>query len=133
VSTTARAGAPAGNGGSEVIARATLRYLKGSPQKTRLVANEIRGKRVDEARAYLRACRRSVAADILKLLQSAVANTESSKEAAMVDADELRVHRILVDRGPMQKRIQPAPMGRAYGILKRTCHVTIELGSSGKK
>lgn len=120
--------------GAKALSSAKVRFLKGSAQKTRLVANEIRGKRVDEARAFLRNCRRRIADDILKLLKSAQANLENHPEkAAMVDPDDLVVTRVLVDRGPMQKRIQPAPMGRAYRIQKRTCHVVLEIGTAGKQ
>ena len=115
-----------------VASLATLRYLRSSAQKTRLVVDQIRGKRVDEARALLKTSRKSVARDVLKLLMSAVANTENRPEAAgMIDQDELYVTRAEVGEGPAMKRIQPAPMGRAYPIRKRTCHVTLELGSLG--
>lgn len=115
-----------------VASTAKLRYLRASAQKTRLVVDQIRGLRVDEARAFLKNSVKRVAADVLKLLQSAQANTEAKAErAAMFDADELYVTKAFVDEGPMMKRTQPAPMGRAYPIHKRTCHVTIELGSIG--
>ena len=111
---------------------AKLRYLRASAQKTRLVVDQIRGLRVEEARAYLKNCEKRVAKDVLKLLQSAHANTEArADQASMFDADDLYVTRVYVDEGPMMKRTQPAPMGRAYPIHKRTCHVTIELGSIG--
>ncbi len=112
--------------------KAKLRYLRASAQKTRLVVDQIRGKRVDEARAVLKNSIKRVAREVLKVLQSAQANTEARPEtAAMFDADELYVTRAFVDEGPITKRSQPAPMGRAYPIHKRTCHVTIELGSIG--
>jgi large subunit ribosomal protein L22 len=113
-----------------VASTAKLRYLRASAQKTRLVVDQIRGLRVDEARAILKNSVKRVAHDVLKLLQSAQANTESRPDsAAMFDVDDLYVTRAWVDEGPTQKRTQPAPMGRAYPIRKRTCHVTIELGS----
>ena len=109
-----------------------MRHLRASAQKTRLVVDVIRGMRVDDARAYLKNSIKRVARDVLKVLQSAQANTESRPEAAaMFDADDLFVTRAVVDEGPIMKRSQPAPMGRAYPIHKRTCHVTIELGSIG--
>jgi large subunit ribosomal protein L22 len=115
-----------------VASTAKLRNLRASAQKTRLVVNEIRGLRVDEARAFLRNSVKRVARDVLKLLQSAQANTESrGEQASMFDADELFITKAFVDEGRMAKRSQPAPMGRAYPIHKRTCHVTIELGSLG--
>lgn len=112
-----------------VVSEATLRHLRSSAQKTRLVVDQIRGRRVDEARAVLQASRKAVARDLLKLLLSAVANTENRQDLmAMVDADQLVVTRAEVGDGPVLKRIQPAPMGRAYPIRKRSCHVTLELG-----
>ena len=114
-----------------VASSATLRYLRASAQKTRLVVDQIRGRRVDEARALLRASNKAVARDLLKLLTSAVANTENSPGGGMLDAEELYVTRAEVGQGPVLKRIQPAPMGRAFPIHKRTCHVTFELGTLG--
>lgn len=115
-----------------VASTATLRHLRSSAQKTRLVIDQIRGRRVDEARALLRASKKAVARDLLKLLTSAVANTENLPGGAgMLDADELFVTRAEVGQGPVLKRIQPAPMGRAFPIHKRTCHVTLELGTLG--
>jgi large subunit ribosomal protein L22 len=112
-----------------VVSEATLRHLRSSAQKTRLVVDQIRGRRVDEARAVLQASRKAVARDLLKLLLSAVANTENRQDLmAMLDADQLVVTRAEVGDGPVLKRIQPAPMGRAYPIRKRSCHVTLELG-----
>ena len=112
-----------------VVSEATLRHLGSSAQKTRLVVDQIRGRRVDEARALLQASRKAVARDLLKLLLSAVANTENRQDLmAMLDADQLVVTRAEVGDGPVLKRIQPAPMGRAYPIRKRSCHVTFELG-----
>jgi large subunit ribosomal protein L22 len=120
-------------GGTVTVASsAKLRYLRSSAQKTRLVVDQIRGRRVDDARALLFASRKSVARDVLKLLMSALANTENRPEVmSMVDVDDLYVTRVEVGDGPVLKRIQPAPMGRAYPIHKRSCHVTIELGSLG--
>jgi large subunit ribosomal protein L22 len=66
---------------------------------------------------------------------SAVANTENQGQSVgLVDTDQLVVRRLVVDEGPSAKRIQPAPMGRAFRIIKRTCHVTIEIGTrEGKR
>src|SRR3990172_3115906 len=104
-------------------ARAQLRYLKASPQKVRRVVDEIRGRRVEEALQILRFTKKSCAKDLEKLVLSAVANAESSEAGAEVD--ELVVTKIFVDPGPTEKRIRPAPMGRAYRILKRQSHVTL--------
>jgi large subunit ribosomal protein L22 len=111
-------------------ATATLRFLKASPQKVRLVADLIRGKKVDEALSILRFTKKSSAKDLEKLLRSAIANAENSE--AGVDADDLVVSKIYVNEGPREKRIQPAPMGRAYRIQKRQAHVTVHVSDEVK-
>ena len=111
-------------------ATATLRYLKASPQKVRLVADLIRGKKVDEALSILRFTKKSSAKDLEKLLRSAVANAENSE--AGVDTDDLVVSKIYVNEGPREKRVQPAPMGRAYRIQKRKAHVTVHVSDEVK-
>jgi len=111
-------------------ASATLRYLKVSPQKVRLVADLIRGKKVDEALSILRFTKKSSAPDLLKLLRSAVANAEDKE--ATVDSDDLVVSKIYVNEGPREKRVQPAPMGRAYQIQKRKAHITVHVSDEVK-
>ena len=111
-------------------ATATLRYLKASPQKVRLVADLIRGKKVDEALSILRFTRKASAKDLEKLLRSAIANAENKEASA--DVDELVVSKIYVNEGPREKRIQPAPMGRAYRIQKRKAHVTVHVSDEVK-
>ena len=111
-------------------ATATLRYLKASPQKVRLVADLVRGKKVEEALNILRFTRKSCAKDLEKLLRSAVANAENTENAP--DVDELVVSRIYVNEGPRERRIQPAPMGRAYQIQKRKAHVTVHVSDEVK-
>jgi large subunit ribosomal protein L22 len=108
-------------------ATATLRYMKGSAQKVRLVADLVRGKSVNDAVAILRHTRKVAARDLLKTLKSAVANAEQKE--AHLDVDELVVRRITVDKGPQEKRVRPAPMGRAYQVLHRKSHVTIEVSN----
>src|ERR1044071_4034771 len=110
-------------------ATATLKYLKASPQKVRLVADLVRGKKVEEALAILRFTRKASAKDLEKLLRSAIANAENNKDA---DVDDLVVSKIYVNEGPREKRIQPAPMGRAYRIQKRQAHVTGHVSDEGK-
>ena len=112
-------------------ATATLRYLKASPQKVRLVADLVRGKKVDEALQILRFTRKSCAKDLEKLLRSAVANAEN-RETGAADVDELVVSKIYVNEGPREKRIQPAPMGRAFRIQKRKAHVTVHVSDEVK-
>src|SRR5918996_4616214 len=111
-------------------ATATLRYLKASPQKVRLVADLVRGKKVDEALSILRFTRKSCAKDLEKLLRSAVANAENKE--TNVDTDDLVVSKIYVNEGPREKRVQPAPMGRAYRIQKRQAHVTVHVSDDVK-
>ena len=111
-------------------ATATLKYLKASPQKVRLVADLVRGKKVEEALAILRFTRKASAKDLEKLLRSAIANAENKENGA--DVDELVVSKIYVNEGPREKRIQPAPMGRAYRIQKRKAHVTVHVSDEVK-
>jgi large subunit ribosomal protein L22 len=107
----------------EVTAR--LRYLKSSPQKVRLVTDLVRGRGVQEALNILRLTKKAVAKDVEKLLRSAVANAENRDEH--LDVDKLYVKEIFVDGGPSAKRVRPAPMGRAFRILRRHSHVTVRL------
>jgi len=107
----------------EAIAR--FRYVHGSPQKVRLVADLIRGKGVQDAVNILRVTKKYAARHVEKVLKSAIANAEHREEH--VDLDRLYVKEIFVDRGPMAKRVRPAPMGRAYRVLKRQSHITIKL------
>jgi large subunit ribosomal protein L22 len=109
----------------EVTAR--LRYLQASPQKVRLVADQIRGRNVQEAANILLLSKKSAADSLRKLLQSAIANAENLDD--QLDVDRLFVKEIFVDGGPTLKRIRPQPMGRAFRILKRQSHVTIKLDS----
>lgn len=111
-------------------ATATLRYLKVAPQKVRLVADLIRGKKVDEALSILRFTKKSSAKDLEKLLRSAIANAENKETT--VDSDDLVVSKIYVNEGPREKRVQPAPMGRAYRIQKRKAHVTVHVSDEVK-
>jgi large subunit ribosomal protein L22 len=110
----------------DLVASATLRYLGTSAQKARLVVDLIRGRDVGEAISTLRFTKKAVASEIAGLLNSAVANAHQKRQD--IDVDRLFVRTAFVDGGPSMKRIQPAPMGRAFRILKRMCHVTIGLG-----
>ena len=111
-------------------ATATLRYMKGSAQKVRLVADLVRGKSVNDAVAILQNTHKVAARDILKTLKSAVANAEQKE--AQLDVDGLVVERIFVDKGPQERRIRPAPMGRAFRVLHRKSHLTIELSDTSE-
>jgi ribosomal protein L22 len=112
----------------DVVVRARSKYVRSAPRKARLVMDHIRGKEVEQARAILVHAPRAVAEDILKLLNSAVANAESNYE---LGADELRVRKAFVDEGPTIKRFRPRALGRATRIQKRTSHMTIELTTVG--
>ena len=112
----------------EVVVRARAKYVRSAPRKARLVMDHIRGRPVEQARAVLAHTPRAVSADILKLLDSAVANAESNYE---LGADELRIVRAFVDEGPTIKRYRPRALGRATRINKRTSHMTIELTTEG--
>ncbi len=119
---------PAARPDGELVVRARARYVRSAPRKARLVMNHIRGKRVEHAQAILSHAPRAVSGDILKLLNSAIANAESAYE---LGADELKVHRAYVDEGPTIKRFRPRALGRATPIHKRTSHMTIELTAEG--
>ena len=119
---------PAARPEGELVVRARARYVRSAPRKARLVMNHIRGKRVEHAQAILSHAPRAVSGDILKLLNSAIANAESAYE---LGADELTVHRAYVDEGPTIKRYRPRALGRATPIHKRTSHMTIELTTQG--
>jgi large subunit ribosomal protein L22 len=112
----------------DLIVRARAKYVRTAPRKARLVMDHIRGKRVEQAQAILTHAPRAVSGDILKLLNSAVANAESAYE---LGPDELTVRRAYVDEGPTIKRFRPRALGRATKIAKRTSHMTIELTTEG--
>jgi ribosomal protein L22 len=120
--------APARSPDEAVLVRARARYVRSAPRKARLVMGHIRGKRVEQAQAILLHAPRAVSGDILKLLNSAVANAESAYE---LGPDELTVRRAFVDEGPTIKRFRPRALGRATKINKRTSHMTIELTTEG--
>ncbi|NIN35093.1 MAG: 50S ribosomal protein L22 [Gammaproteobacteria bacterium] len=108
---------------------AKLRYARISPRKTRLVADLIRGKRVDKALDILSFSNKKPAFVIKKVLESAIANAEHNDGA---DIDELRISRISVDQGPTLKRLRPRARGRADRLLKPTSHITITVSDQGK-
>jgi ribosomal protein L22 len=107
-----------------VVVRAQAKYVRHAPRKARLVVDHIRGKSIDEARAILQHTPRAAAVDVLKLLESAVANAENNHELV---ADDLVIRKAYVDEGPTLKRYRPRALGRATRIRKRTSHMTIQL------
>jgi large subunit ribosomal protein L22 len=116
-----------------VNARAIAKYIQGSPQKARLVADTIRGKRVADALAILRYTNKRAAAPIEKVLRSAVANASyvAEERNVSVDVDALYVSRIMIDLGPTKhrRRRRPAPMGRAYSERRWRNHITVEVST----
>ena len=107
----------------EVAAR--LRFARISPQKGRLVADQIRGLPVGKALEILTFSPKKGAELIKKVLESAIANAEHNNGA---DVDELSVKTIFVDQGPIMKRMMPRAKGRGNRILKRTSHITVAVG-----
>lgn len=105
--------------------QAVLKFVRLSPQKARLVADLVRGKKVDEAVNTLRFSNQRAAGVIRKVLESAIANAENNFGA---DVDELKINEIFVDEGPVMKRIMPRAKGRADRITKPTSHITIRVG-----
>ncbi|MEH0667293.1 50S ribosomal protein L22 [Vibrio scophthalmi] len=97
-------------------------FARISPQKARLVADQIRGKSVDQALEILTFSNKKAAELIKKVLESAIANAEHNEGA---DIDDLSVAKIFVDEGPIMKRIMPRAKGRADRILKRSSHITV--------
>ncbi len=109
-----------------IVSHAVARYIRMSPQKGRLVADLIRDRYVGEALTILRFSeKKKISAIIGKVLRSAIANAQ--QKVPNIDVDNLFIGEIHIDGGPMMKRIRPAPMGRAYRVLKRTSHVHISL------
>ncbi len=106
--------------------RATARYVRTSAQKAGLVMDLIRGQNVDRALSTLRFARKRIARDIEKVLRSAVANA-GQREGASGDVDRMFVSSCFADQGPSAKRVRPAPMGRAFRIIKRTAHLTVRV------
>jgi large subunit ribosomal protein L22 len=109
-----------------VRAEATAKYVRTSAQKAGLVLDLIRGKDVNLALSALQFSRKSVARDVAKVLRSAVANAQQ-QDAFGGDVARLFVSKCHANNGPSQKRVRPAPMGRAFRIVKRTTHLTVEV------
>ena len=109
-----------------IEASATSKYIRTSAQKAGLVLDLIRGKDVNQALATLRFTRKGVALDIEKVLRSAIANAQN-KDGFSGDVDRLFVSAAYANQGPSAKRVRPAPMGRAYRVVKRTAHLTVQV------
>ena len=109
--------------------QAVLKYQRISAQKCRLVANSIRGLKVDKALEFLEFNNKKASQMILKVLESAIANAENNNS---LDIDELKVKNILIDEGPTGKRDMPRARERVNQILKRSSHITV-IVSDGKE
>jgi ribosomal protein L22 len=106
------------------VVRASARYLRTSPRKVRLVADQVRGLPIEDARALLRFSPKGAAREVARLIDSAAANAENNHELV---ADEMRIIEIYVDAGPTLRRWRPRARGRASKIDRRTSHLSIAL------
>lgn len=107
-------------------ATATVKYLRTTARKARLVADEVRGKMVGDAIMMLEyGIKKDVAKDLAKLIKSAVANLQSKHVDDNIDVEGLRVAVVQVDEGPTLKRFRARAQGRFGRILKRMCHITV--------
>jgi len=109
-----------------MIGIAKAKYIRISPYKVRRVANEVRSKKVVDAESYLSVLTNKGASLLKKVIHSA--RTNLMVKDRNIDEDNLFITKILIDGGPQMKRMQPVSKGRAGRILKRTCHVTVEVG-----
>jgi large subunit ribosomal protein L22 len=110
--------------------KATAKYVRTSAQKAGLVMDLIRGKKASEALSILRFTKKAVARDIEKALRSAIANAVNvadKNQKRRLDEDDLVVKAAYANQGPSQKRVRPAPMGRAYQTIKRSAHLTVHV------
>jgi ribosomal protein L22 len=107
-----------------IVVRASSRYVRLAPRKARLIADQVRGMHIEQARALLEFSPRGAAEDIRKLIDSAAANAENNHDLI---GDEMRITEITVDEGPTLRRFRPRALGRASRINKRTCHIAVAL------
>jgi ribosomal protein L22 len=106
------------------VVKAKARYVRIAPRKVRLIADQVRGMHIEQARALLAFSPRGAAEPIQKLINSAAANAENNHDLI---GDEMRVSSITVDEGPTLRRFRPRAMGRATPINKRTSHIAVAL------
>jgi large subunit ribosomal protein L22 len=114
-----------------MIATARAKFMRGSARKARLVADQIRGKKVDEALDLLKFSPRSASGLIETCLRSAIGNALDAD--GTVDLDNFVISHATVDGGPIMKRIRPAAQGRAFRIRKRFSHITIKISNVEEK
>jgi large subunit ribosomal protein L22 len=115
-----------------IEAHATARGVRTSAQKAGLVLDLIRGKNVNQALATLQFTRKTIARDIAKVLRSAVANAQQ-KDGFSGDIERLFVVECYAGQGPSLKRVRPAPMGRAFRVVKRSAHLTVKVAEKPLK
>jgi ribosomal protein L22 len=106
------------------VVRATAKYVRVAPRKARLIADQVRGMHIEQARALLAFSPRGAAQDIHKLINSAAANAENNHDLI---GDEMKITSITVDEGPTLRRFRPRALGRATPINKRTSHIAVAL------
>jgi ribosomal protein L22 len=106
------------------VVRASAKYVRVAPRKARLIADQVRGLHIEQARALLSFSPRGAAEDIHKLINSAAANAENNHDLI---GDEMRIASITVDEGPTLRRFRPRALGRATPINKRTSHIAVAL------
>jgi large subunit ribosomal protein L22 len=118
----------------QIEGMANARFIRVSPQKARLVVDQIRGLRAEDALETLRFTKKRVAKEIEKTLRSAIANAERKADdaGASIDVDQLYVTACFVNEGPRWKRMRPAPMGRGFRYQKRTSHIVVEVAEHGR-
>jgi large subunit ribosomal protein L22 len=109
-----------------VESQATARGIRTSAQKAGLVCDLIRGQSVNQALATLQFTRKTVARELARVLRSAVANLQQ-QEGFGGDIDRVYVSAVYANQGPSMKRVRPAPMGRAFRVVKRTVHLTVKV------
>jgi large subunit ribosomal protein L22 len=112
------------------LAKAEARYVRVSAQKARLVVDLIRGQQAGDAINILQGVNKRIAPAVEKVLRSAIANAENKSQD--IDVDNLFVTEAYVNEGPRQKRIRPAPMGRAYRYQRRTAHIVVKVGEKAE-
>ncbi len=115
---------------SNSLAKAEARYVRVSAQKARLVVDLIRGQQAENALTLLQGVNKQIAPVVEKVLNSAIANARDKSED--VDIDKLFVTEAYVNEGPRQKRIRPAPMGRAYRYQRRMSHIVVKVGEQAE-
>ena len=109
---------------------ATLKFTHLSPQKMRLIADQIRGMSADRAVTLLSFSNKKGAKIVKKVLESAIANAENNDGA---DIDELKITSVEVNQGPTMKRLRPRARGRADRIIKRTSHLIVKVSENGEQ